>query len=178
MAALTACASVPAVPAASPSHAEPSASLNRGRGLPPGCETIDLRGPTGERIDLTGEWTGSSRLFNEFDTEVALMNEVGGCVYGSVTGVDPDGSETISNLSGHLSSDFTIEFDIVIVYQQTPFPFGEYSSMVMLIEWDDQGRIRLREDREPGEVAGRCTDSRFQCPIPVIWYRVDDRPPS
>jgi len=174
MAALTACAPASAAPGASPSSAEPVPSVNTARGLPPGCETIDLRGPTGERIDLTGEWTGSSRLFNL--TEVALLNEVGGCVYGSVTGVDHDGSETISNLSGRLSSDFTIEFDVVIVYQQTTFPLGEYSSMVMLIEWDDQGRIRLREDREPGEVASRCTDSRFECPIPVIWYRVDDAP--
>lgn len=171
---VTACASAPAAPGANPYSAEPVPSVNTARGLPPGCETIDLRGPTGERIDLTGEWTGSSTLFNL--TEVALLNEVGGCVYGSVTGVDPDGSETISNLSGRLSSDFTMEFDVVIVYQQTPFPLGEYSSMVMLIEWDEQGRIRLREDREPGEVAGRCTDSRFECPIPVIWYRVDDAP--
>ncbi|MGH2484186.1 MAG: hypothetical protein ACRDE9_06995 [Candidatus Limnocylindria bacterium] len=173
---VTACAPAPSAPGASPSPAEPVPSVNAARGLPPGCETIDLRSPTGERVDLTGEWTGSSTLFNEA-TEVTLMNELGGCVYGSVTGVDPDGSETISNLSGHLSSDFTIEFDIVIVYQQTTFLlFGEYSSMVMLIEWDDQGRIRLREDREPGELAGRCTDSRFQCPLPVIWYRVDDAP--
>ncbi|MEK6191452.1 MAG: hypothetical protein AABM41_03895 [Chloroflexota bacterium] len=169
---VTACA---AVPSASPSAAEPSATTAAVSGLPPGCETIDLRSPTGERIDLNGEWTGSATLFNA--SEVALLNEVGGCVYGSVTGVDPDGSEVISNLSGRLSSDFTIEFEVVIVYQHTVFPFGEYSTMVMFIEWDDDGRIRLREDRETGEAPGRCIDGRFECP-PVIWYRVDDVPPQ
>jgi hypothetical protein len=45
----------------------------------------------------------------------------------------------------------------------------------MVIEWDDDGRIRLREDRETGEATGRCIDSRFECP-PVIWYRFDDVP--
>ena len=171
---VTACASAPAAPGASPSFAEPVPSVNTARGLPPGCETIDLRGPTGERIDLTGEWNGSTTLFLNA-TEVALLNEVGGCVYGSATGVDPDGSEVISNLSGRLSSDFTIEFEVVIVYQHTVFPFGEYSTMVMVIEWDDDGRIRLREDRETGVAPGRCIDSRFEC-LPVIWYRLDDVP--
>jgi hypothetical protein len=173
VAVLAACSSAPAT---SPSQAEPSASARVQGGIPPGCAPIDLRSPTGERVDLTGEWTGSATLFNA--TEVVLLNEVGGCIYGSVTGSDPDGSETVSTLSGRLSSDFTIEFEVVIVHQDAVFGFGEYTTMVMFIEWDDEGRIRLREDRAPGETAARCTQAAFECPVPVVWYRLDDSPPS
>ncbi|MGH2488989.1 MAG: hypothetical protein ACRDFR_05175, partial [Candidatus Limnocylindria bacterium] len=84
MAALTACASAPAAPSAGPSNAEPSASLSPGLGLPRGCQTIDLRGPTGERIDMTGEWSGGGVLVG--DGEVAWLKQIGDCVYGSVVG--------------------------------------------------------------------------------------------
>ncbi|MGH2463461.1 MAG: hypothetical protein ACRDFZ_07565, partial [Candidatus Limnocylindria bacterium] len=84
MAALTACASAPAAPGASPSYAEPLPSLDPGRGLPPGCQTTDLRSPTGERVDLTGVWVGDGELANQF--EQAWLNQIGDCVFGSVLG--------------------------------------------------------------------------------------------
>jgi len=179
MATLTACASAPAVPGASPSHAEPLPSVNPARGLPPGCETIDLRSPTGERIDLTGEWAGTGILAGE--SESVWLQQIGDCVYGSVvssyvTGELSEG--TITNLSGRVGLDFRIGLEIVIVSQPQLFPWGTYSTMMMRIEWDADGRIRLREAREPGEAAGRCIHSpQFFCPDPVIWYRVDDSPP-
>jgi hypothetical protein len=171
---LTACA---AVPSPSPSAAEPSASAPVEAGLPPGCETIDLRSPTGERIDLTGEWAGTGILAGE--SESAWLQQIGDCVYGSVVGsyVTGELSEgTITNLSGRVGVDFRIGFETVIVSQPQFFPLGTYSTMVMRIEWDADGRIRLREDREPGEAAGRCVQG--YCPSPVIWYRVDEDPPS
>ncbi len=178
MAALTACASAPASPSASPSHAEPVASFNPGRGLPPGCETIDLRSPSGERIDLTGEWAGGGAL--AYSVERAWLNQIGDCVYGSVLGGafvrDGDVEARLTNLSGRIGSDFRIEFEVVMVFQDTQFAFGEYSGIVMVIEWDAEGRIQLREDREPGDVASRCV-SQVACPNPVIWYRLDDSPP-
>jgi len=181
MAALTACASAPAAPGASPSYAEPLPSLNPGRGLPPGCETIDLRSPTGERIDLTGEWAGSGELANTI--ERAWLNQIGDCVYGSVLGGafvrDAEFEASLTNLSGRVGSDFTIDFEVVMVFQDARFAFGEFSDMAMVIEWDADGRMQLREDREPGGVAGRCIHSpQFPCPNPVIWYRVDDTPGS
>lgn len=173
MAALTACASAPAAPSAGPSNAQPSASLSPGLGLPPGCETIDLRGPTGERIDLTGEWSGGGVLVG--DGEVAWLKQIGDCVYGSVVGAWFS-EETIANLSGRARTDFRIGFEVVIVTQPATNPFGEYSTLVMVIEWDDDGRIRLREDRDPGETAGRCPQGALSCPAPVIWYRVGEHP--
>jgi hypothetical protein len=55
----TACGSPPA---ASPSMADPSGSLAADQGLPPGCQVIDLRSPTGEAVDLTGVWAGDGIL--------------------------------------------------------------------------------------------------------------------
>ena len=181
MAALTACASDPAAPGASPSYAEPLPSLNPARGLPPGCETIDLRGPTGERIDLTGEWAGSGELAHSI--ERAWLSQIGDCVYGSVLGGaflrDAAPEAYLVNLSGRIGSDFRIEFEVVMVFQDTQFAYGQYSAVPMVIEWDAEGRIQLREDREPGDVASRCVESpRLSCPNPVIWYRVDEAPPS
>jgi len=155
--------------------------LNPGRGLPPECETIDLRTPTGERIDLTGEWAGSGGLAAS-TFERTWLNQIGDCVYGSVLGGafvrDADSDASLTNLSGRLGSDFRIEFEVVMVFQDTQFAFGEYSAMVMVIEWDADGRIRLREDRDPGETASRCPQGSVACPAPVIWYRVDEPPVS
>ena len=174
----TACASEPAAsPSLVPPTSPPAAPVS---GLPLGCHPIDLRDPTGERIDLTGEWTGSGILAG--DQERAWLNQIGDCVYGSVMGGEflgePGPGATITNLSGRIGADFRIEADIAIVLQEAQFAFGEYSTMEMVIEWDADGRIRLREDREPGERASRCVIATFECPAPVIWYRVDEPPPS
>lgn len=162
---------------ASPAAAQPSASSPVQSGFPPGCGPIDLRDPTtGERVDLTGEWTGSGVLAG--DGETAWLTQIGNCVYGTVIGGaflgEPQPGTTLSNLSGRIGTDFRIGTDIVIVLQEAQFAFGTYSAMDMVIEWDDDGRIRLREDREPGERATRCIISTMECPAPVIWYRVGE----
>ena len=164
----------------SPSTAEPSASEPVHLGLPPGCQPIDLRAPNGERVDLTGEWAGTGRI-NLGYVERIWLNHKGDCVYGSVLGdfvlTEPVPFEIITNLSGQIGSDFDIAFDVVVVSHDED-EMVEYSTMVILIEWDDDGRIRLREDRAPGEPPDRCPRDAFACPDPVIWYRVDDAPPS
>ena len=48
---------MPASPTPSPTPTPPRAGLPT---LPAGCSSIDLRDPNGERVDLSGEWTGSS----------------------------------------------------------------------------------------------------------------------
>ena len=173
--AVTACV---AVPTASPSTAQPSASAPAQAGLPPGCENIDLRSPAGDRVDLTGAWAGSGILAGESEAATWLQ-QVGDCVYGSVVGSGMLGAPlagTITNLSGRVGPDFEIDFEVVIVSQPQVVPFGTYSTMVVRIEWDDDGRIRLREDRDPGETASRCPQAALSCPAPVIWYRVDEPP--
>lgn len=166
----------------SPSSAVPSSvgSPVGGAGLPPGCAPIDLRDPDGVRVDLTGEWEGVDAL--AAPDERVWLQQIGDCLYGSVFGVfrpESDDPETfVVDLGGHVLTDFTVDLDVVFVYQDTVFPFGPYSTMEMIIEWDSDGRIRLREDRDVTERAGRCTSQELQCPRPVIWYRSGEAPAS
>lgn len=157
--------------------AEPTGSLAADRGLPPGCQVIDLRAPTGERIDLTGEWAGTGILAGHDET--TWLIQVGDCVYGSVAGgeISRGPGKTVANLRGRVD-DLVIGLEVVIVTQGDQVLFGAYSTMDMLIEWDEAGRLRLREDRRAGETAGRCIQSASECPAPLIWYRVDDAPSS
>jgi hypothetical protein len=166
----TACGSPPA---ASPSMADPSGSLAADQGLPPGCQVIDLHSPTGEAVDLTGAWAGDGILAGH--DESAWLRHIGDCVYGTVVGqeISRGPGQTIVNLSGRAGADFVVGFEVLMVTQGDQTLFGAYSTMELLMEWDDEGRLRLREDRQPGETAGRCIQSQFECPAPLIWYRVD-----
>ena len=154
------------------------ATTEGGAGLPSGCAPIDLRGPDGARVELTGEWEAENPLV--VPEEQVLLQQVGGCVWGTVHGVYRPGSEEdretyVVNLGGDVAPAFTVNLEVVMVYQDARFPFAPYSTMAMFIEWDSDGRIRLREDRDPNERAGRCAaQPQFDCPPPVIWYRADD----
>lgn len=121
-------------------------------------------------MDLTGEWTGTSFFAEE---EVVVLNQIGDCVFGSVAGVQPDGARSIVNLTGRLKLDYTMNVLIDAVLQEGRFAYGETSAMIMIVEWDEDSRLRLREDRGPGEQASRCVIDVFDCPPPVIWYRAD-----
>jgi hypothetical protein len=176
----TACVASPSL---TPSIAEPSATAPVQVGAPPGCEPVDLRGPDGERVDLSGGWAGSGILAFAGD-EVAVFNQIGSCVYGSVTGLDGNVQGGVTNLNGRISPDFTIGFEVVTVQPEPfgvgprPYGFAEHSTVVLVIEWDGEGRLRLREDREPGEIAERCVQPTLPCPDPVIWYPVEEGPTS
>ena len=126
----TACAGSPSP---SPSIAGPSATTPVQAGVPPGCEPVDLRGPDGERVELSGSWAGSGTLAFTGD-EVAVFNQIGSCVYGSVTGLDGNVQEGVTNLSGRISPDFTIGFEVVTVEAEAfgdgprPYGFAEHST--------------------------------------------------
>lgn len=156
-------------PAVSTSAA-PSPSADSAAFAHPDCPPIDLRSPDGERVDLTGEWTGTP-FFT--DDEVIFLNQIGDCVFGSVAGVNLDGTRSIINLTGRLEPDFTMNVLVDVVLQEGQFGFGETSAMGMFVEWDEDARMRLREDREPGEQASRCVIDVFDCPAPLIWYQTD-----
>jgi hypothetical protein len=130
-------------------------------------------------VDLSGSWAGSGILAISGD-EVAVFNQIGSCVYGSVTGLDGRGDEAVTNLSGRVSPDFTVAFEVVTIEAAElvgrGHPFAEYSTVVMVIEWDEEGRLRVREDREPGETAARCIQPTLPCQDPVIWYPLGEEP--
>lgn len=151
---------------------EPSRSVSPSAAaiLPPGCEPIDLRSPTGERLDLTGTWFE--------DAEGAPMTwrikTQGDCVWG--VGIVEDipfdeafDAANIQTLRGHLGTDFVIEGEIVLMGQDVNFLRAPiYSPVRFLIEIDDSGQLSLREDRVHGEPGPRCVEPTYQCLRPLV----------
>lgn len=89
----------------SPGSEGPStfASPNIGPGSADVCRPIDLRSPTGQRIDLTGSWEGGIFIHH--------VRQVLDCVwwigYGRWPGTEPGELATLT-FFGHLASDFTL----------------------------------------------------------------------
>lgn len=165
----------------SPVSIAPSASPSaEGFGnLPPGCALIDMRGPSGERIELDGTWT-------EVGTAGELMTwwirTSGDCVWGAGAteqvaperdfGARPD---EVQSLAGRIGSDFVITGEIIWLGPSFAAPGvpDRYSPLRMLIEFRAAGEIILREDREPGVSGPRCPDPGGYCPAPLVLQRVD-----
>jgi hypothetical protein len=158
----------------SPSAA-PTASAAAAGNLPPGCEPIDIRTPSGARIVLDGAWI-------EVDTPVQPMTwwirTQGDCVWGAgqVDDVPPDRTisavpDLVQSLAGHIGSDLVITGEILWL---GPMPIAapsipsRYAPLRMLIDVDDTGRILLREDREPGVSGPRCPAPGGYCPAPLV----------
>jgi hypothetical protein len=137
---------------------DPSGSPAAVSGLPPGCETIDLRAPDGSPVDLEGVWDDVSR-----DDSARMMwwtRTAGNCFYGVGT-VDPDieysDSFSVQTFSGVIQPDFTIRGAFVhLGGHNDAETIAEYVPATLLIEFQDDGTIAIREDREPNVPGPRC----------------------
>jgi hypothetical protein len=181
-----------AEPQGSPSAGSPASSGGPISGqLPPECEPIDLRGLDGQRIDLTGVWTGRQPWTGFFasPTEATWIRQVGDCVWAAVMDAefrsDPDYSGdfvlpggNLGTIRGRITSDFVIEGDLVSLRHGSPLVPAILAPIKMLIKFEPDGRIRLEEDRDPDVVGLRCffLPGQSLCTDPVILYRVDELP--
>jgi hypothetical protein len=151
-----------------------------GAGLPPGCQTIDLRAPDGSPIQLDGTWIDESR--DDAAQMTWWIRTQGDCFYGvgTVDDVPEDGvSEnltTVQSFAGTIGSDFTIDGSIVHVGPQPDFraEIPIYAPVRFVIEFSASGGIELLEDREPGEGdEPRCVDAGFCLPPMRLVPRSD-----
>jgi hypothetical protein len=105
----------------------------------------------------------------------------GDCVWGAgqaeevFTGIatSPD---RVQSLSGRIGSDFTVSGEVIWLGPTPPGSIGSpirYAPLRMFIEFDDTGRILLREDREAGVRGPRCPDPASFCPAPLLLERAD-----
>jgi hypothetical protein len=153
-------------PVASPSAAD-------GVGLPPGCEPIELRSPTGERIDLDGTWVEDA----EDTPMVWRIRTEGTCIWGSGEVEDIPYEETrepssLQILRGHFGTDFTIAGEIVLLGPEAvALPPPIWAEVRFDIEVDENGEVRLREDRERGVPGPRCVEPTFACYPPLVLVR-------
>lgn len=170
-----ACAPATGAPVSVTPSANPSAEVVGN--LPPGCDPIELRAPSGERIELDGTWT-------EVDQSSPVMTwrirTQGNCVWGAgyIEDAPPDGTfearpDHVQSLAGVLQSDFVITGEIILLGSDpaSPNPPLPYSPLRMFVEFDEAGEILLREDREPGVSGLRCPDPAGYCPAPLLLRR-------
>jgi hypothetical protein len=179
--ALAGCASPATTPTPSDGGTSPSASVDGEAGhLPPGCELIDLRDPTGARIVLDGRWTEVSTP-DTGDLMTWWIWTHGTCVWGAgqvddVRTGDPfSWSNQVQSLTGRISSDFTITGELVWLGPLPPLggESGAYAPLRMLIEFNDAGQVLLRDDREAGVPGPHCPSPQGFCPEPLVLERAD-----
>ncbi|HJT63464.1 MAG TPA: hypothetical protein VJ839_01690 [Candidatus Limnocylindria bacterium] len=137
---------------------------------------MDLRAPSGERIDLDGTWFE--------DAEVAPMTwrikTQGSCVWGvgiveSIPYEEANDVANIQTLRGRIETDFVIDGEIVLMGPDVNFfrpPI--YSPARFLIEFDESGRVSLLEDRDPGVPGPRCIEPANACLRPLVLTRSAD----
>jgi hypothetical protein len=155
------------------------------------CQEIDLRGPDGHRVDLSGAWTPDPGKIGFFfgPDETTWLLQVRDCVWGEI--IDDDflanplgrgnqgtGAGALGTLRGHLTADFTIQGELITVASRPGAP-GPLAEIQLQVEWKADGQIRLRETREPNVQGPRCSfrgGGSVACFEPVILYRVEDDP--
>jgi hypothetical protein len=150
-------------PSASPSEAALS-------GLPPGCGPIELRGPSGKRVELDGQWIEVDRVGEPMTWWIRTQ---GDCVWGNgLADVETLGPHQVQGLSGVIGSDFVITGEILMLgpSDEATTP---YSPLRMLIEFGAADEIFLREDRRPTVQGPRCPDPPNYCPAPLVLERAD-----
>jgi hypothetical protein len=149
-----------ASPALTPTPAAPETPGPAVGDLPPGCDPIDLRSPTGDRIELDGTWVHS-----EGGEMTWWIRTLGSCIWGAGTvddvPEDPLGLSTnpatVQILSGSIQTDFVIEGEIVLVGPPgLGFGVNIHAPVRLLIEFDDSGAVSIREDRVYGDQGPRC----------------------
>jgi hypothetical protein len=159
-----------------PSSVLPTESPAAVGNLPTGCEPINLRSPAGEAVDLNGIWVQDAQ--GSAQPSKWWIQTFGNCIWGS--GIYDDYSEdvflaraeSVQALQGMVSNDFVIEGTIVLLGPHPAFAVLQLHSEVrLLIEFDVQGEITLREDRVPGVQGPRCPDAVGYCPAPFLLRR-------
>ncbi len=175
---VAACTSSPS-PTVTPS---PSASdpIEQTGNLPPGCETIDLRSPDGERVVLDGTWVEDAEAGHLMTWWIVT---VGDCVWATGSVDEPAAGGTIEarhdqvqSLSGRIGSDYVITGEILWLGGT---PLGapgnppRYSPLLMEIDWDAEGAIFLSEDRDPAVRGPRCPDPAGFCPAPLVLRPIE-----
>jgi hypothetical protein len=159
---------------------EPSAGASAGQAgdLPPGCEPIDIRGPSGVRVDLDGTWTAEAHTSSL--PETWWIRTQGDCLWGAgAVGRSGDAElfespdpGRVQIIRGTIGADFVMEGEIVQVGEPgfVPGAFRLWSPLRLFVEFADDGTIVLREDRVRGDPGPRCPEPTSFC-IPILVLR-------
>ena len=142
--------------------------------VPSGCEPIDLRSPAGQTVDLNGIWIQDEKEGRR--PAKWWIQTFGDCIWGSGTYDDYTEVEFLARadsvqvLQGRIGNDFVIEGTIVLLGPSHAqiVVLQRHAEVRLLIEFDDDGQIMLREDRVPGVRGPRCPNPDGYCPLPLL----------
>lgn len=168
---VAACTPSPAPPTSTPPTESVPAEVGN---LPPGCDPIELRSTSGQTVDLDGIW-----IQDEEDGRQPSkwwIRSFGDCVWGS--GIYDDYTEdavlaraaSVQVLQGRIGNDFVIDGTIVLLGPGRPvITTPQFTAEVrIIIDFDDDGQVMLREDRVPGVQGPRCPNPVGYCPLPLL----------
>jgi hypothetical protein len=173
----TACVVAGCAPSAAPPTSVPPTEIPAEVGnLPSGCDPIDLRSPDGQAVDLNGTWIQGGEGGRTAATW--WIRTVGDCIWGTgifddyTEGRGVDQPDSVQGLQGRMGDDFVIDSTIVFLGPHPGRAILQYRAEVRIIlDFDDDGQIILREDREPGVAGPRCPDPVNYCPPPLVLRR-------
>jgi hypothetical protein len=138
----------------------------------------ELHGPDGSTVNLDGTWTAETHTSSL--PETWWIRTAGDCLWGAGAITGPDLLDNplagrVQTLRGKIGQDFVVEGEIVMVAMPQPAVGAErfFSPLRLRIQFDDDGTVVLREDREYGVVGPRCGDPSIFC-IPVLVLRPAD----
>jgi hypothetical protein len=173
--AVVGCSQAPAPPSASSPPASAESSAGQAANLPPGCELIELRNPSGEVVTLDGIWIqegqGNARPMTWW------VETFGDCFWATGIADDYDYGEdasatladAVQSVRGTIRDDFTVIGAAVLLAPHDcvclPQRFADVTFDIVL---DDAGGITLEEDREEGVADPRCLDPPSQCLAPLV----------
>jgi hypothetical protein len=164
---------------AEPSPVSPPASARSSvvpaGNMPPGCEPIELRTPSGELVTLDGIWIqegqGNARPMTWW------VESFGDCFWATGIADDYDYGEdasatladAVQSVRGTIGNDFTIAGTAVLLAPHDcvclPQRFADVTFDIVV---DDAGGITLEENREEGVAGPRCLDPSSQCLAPLV----------
>lgn len=159
-----------------PIDVQPSAS-SAGAGTA-ACPQIDLRSPTGVRVDLSGAW--EEHISDDQPPRMWWIRQVGTCVWAATMSPDFPSSDVdgydLQVMRGVVDSSFVIRGEITEVAPMrqpeiTIWPVA--ASVRFLIDFDEAGQVVIREDRAAGIEGPRCPDPAFHCLPPSVLTRAD-----
>lgn len=167
------CARSPAVPV----DVQPSAAASAGAGTAE-CPEIDLRSPTGERIDLSGIW--EEHISEDQPPRMWWIRQIGTCMWAATMSTDfpesPIQGYDLQVLRGVVDASFVIRAEVTEVAPMTNPEINVWplsARVRFLIDFDDAGQIVIREDRAAGVEGPRCPDPVFHCLPPSALTRAD-----
>ena len=142
---LAACSTTSSPAGASPSPASPVVDADFA-----GCSPIDLRMPSGDRLDLTGTWTGGSTIHH--------LRQVGDCVWwvgiSDLPG-EPAGESWLNSFQGHLASDFTLSGVWADVYTDRVGILHEGRTTYRILMTEVDGAISIVLEQEDALADGQ-----------------------